>query len=75
MLFLSRLPSPRFLVSVASKAFSDPVSGLESTPAGYLVGVDSKADTNGARAGKLEGGRTICMLVAKLGASGSRATS
>ena len=35
-------PSPWFFVNVASKGFSFPVSGLESTVARWLVTVDSK---------------------------------
>jgi hypothetical protein len=45
LLGLEEVPPPEFFVSVASKAFSDPVSDLESIFAKGSVNIDFKEDT------------------------------
>jgi hypothetical protein len=49
----SDIPSRRIFVSVASRGFSDFVSGLESTAAEYFVNIDFKGDTGEVDSGAL----------------------
>ena len=62
---------PQFFVNAASKGFSDLVSGLESTPTGCFVSVDSKGDTEWIQFGDLKVESVVRGAVAKRGDSWS----
>jgi hypothetical protein len=69
---LEDVPSPEFFVNVASKGFSDSVSGLESAPAGYFVGVDFKEDREVTGSGALRSAGAAPRSAVKLGDLGAR---
>jgi hypothetical protein len=54
LLRLEEVPPPEFSVNVASKTFSDSVSGLESTFADCSANVDFKEDAEVSRQWSIE---------------------
>ena len=68
------VPPPEFFINIASKAFSDPVSGLESIFAEGSVNVDFKEDTEVADSGAFGSAETVPSAAVKHGGSGSKVT-